>query len=375
MTSARPLEGLTVVEIGHSIAAPYAGFILSDLGAEVIKIEQPEGDAARGWGPPFHGDSATVFHLINRGKVSVTLDLSNPTDRQRASALIIQRADVVLQNLKFGALDRLGLNRDALLAEKPSLIWCDVGAYGATGPLRDKPGYDPLMQAVGGLMSVSGEPGGEPVRVTVSIVDMGAGLWSTIGILASVVERAKTGRGGVVSTSLYETAIAWMGVPITAYLASGALPEKTGSANAQIAPYQAFPTRDGHLMVAAGNDRLFHKLCAALQRGDLADNSKYQTNAGRVTHRHDLAQQLTQTFSERSSQYWIAALESAGIPCGPIRSVDQVVDDPQTKALGIVQAPPGDGPSLVALPLSFDGVRPEYRALAPPRTAPAGGEV
>src|SRR5947207_8027497 len=225
MSSVRPLSGLVVFEIGHSIAAPYAGLLLCELGAEVIKVENPEGgDACRGWGPPFLEGAATCFHAVNRAKAGVTIDLADVEDAARLRALILERGDVVIQNLKYGALDRYGLGAAELVAAKPSLVCCNLGAFGATGPLRDRPGYDPMMQAYGGLMSLLGEDGRPPVRVSVSIVDMAAGMWSVIGILAALQERGRTGRGGIVDASLYETALAWMAIPLAGYLADGKIP-------------------------------------------------------------------------------------------------------------------------------------------------------
>ncbi len=204
MSSTTPLSGLVVIEIGQSVAAPYAGMILGELGAEVIKVENPRtGDAARGWGPPFAEGAATCFHAVNRAKHGITIDLADPVEVEQLKTLILGRGDVVLHNLKFGALDRYGLSADALTAQKPSLVYCNLGAFGAVGPLRERPGYDPLMQAYGGLMSLMGEDGRPPVRVGVSIVDLATGMWSVIGILAALQERRRTGRGGVVDTSLY----------------------------------------------------------------------------------------------------------------------------------------------------------------------------
>jgi crotonobetainyl-CoA:carnitine CoA-transferase CaiB-like acyl-CoA transferase len=267
MSSPHPLSGLTVVEIGHSVAAPYAGMILGELGAEVIKVENPKGgDACRGWGPPFTEGTATAFHAFNRAKLGITIDLSDPAEIDKLRALIRDRADVLIHNLKHGTLDRYGLSAEALLAEKPDLVYCNLGAFGATGPLRDRPGYDPMMQAYGGLMSLLGEDGRPPVRVGVSIIDIATGMWSVIGILAALQERQHSGRGRVVDTSLYETTLAWMTLPISAYLANGEIPTRHGSGIEQIVPYQAFETADGFMMVAAGNDNLFRRLCAALDR-------------------------------------------------------------------------------------------------------------
>ncbi|MGH7060549.1 MAG: CaiB/BaiF CoA transferase family protein, partial [Stellaceae bacterium] len=248
MPSTRPLSGITVIEIGHSIAAPYAGMILGELGAEVIKVENPKGgDAARGWGPPFAEGAATCFHAVNRSKKGITIDLADPGEAEKLRDLVIERADVVLNNLKFGALDRYGLSAAALTQAKPALVYCTIGAFGAVGPLRERPGYDPLMQAYGGLMSMLGEDGRPPVRVAVSIVDLATGMWAAIGILAALQERARTGRGGVVDTSLYETALGWMTIPIAAYLANGEMPARFGSGVEMIVPYQAFAAADGHI--------------------------------------------------------------------------------------------------------------------------------
>lgn len=370
MPSTTPLSGLVVVEIGHSIAAPYAGMILGELGAEVIKVENPKtGDAARGWGPPFAAGAATCFHAVNRAKSGITVDLSDPAETARLNQLVIDRADVLLHNLKFGALDRFGLSAAALLAEKPSLVYCNLGAFGAVGPLRERPGYDPLMQAYGGLMSLMGEDGRPPVRVGVSIVDLATGMWAVIGILAALAERGRTGRGGVVDASLYESALAWMTIPLAAYLVDRKIPTRQGSGVEMIVPYQAFAAADGYLMVAAGNDNLFRRLCGVVARPDLADDPRFRTNKDRVVNRAALIGILDDIFAGEPIALWQQRLEAAGIPNGPLHSVDQVVGDPQTAALGIIQkfaaGTEPDPLALVGLPLSFDGVRPPFAKAAP----------
>ncbi len=364
MSSIRPLSGITVVEIGHSVAAPYAGMILGELGAEVIKVENPNGgDACRGWGPPFTEGTATAFHAFNRAKRGITIDLTDPAQVAKLRALICERADVAIHNQKYGTLDRYGLSAAALIAEKPSLVYCNIGAFGATGPLRDRPGYDPMMQAYGGLMSLLGEDGRPPVRVTVSIIDMATAMWAVIGILAALHERGRTGSGGVVDTSLYETTLAWMTLPISAYLADGEIPERHGSGVGPIVPYQAFAAADGHIMVAAGNDNLFRRLCGAIGRPGLAEDPRFRTNGDRVVNRAALVSILSDLLATEPIAVWAARLDAAGIPNGPIRTVDQVVADAQTAALGIIQR---SGPfSLVGLPLSFDGARPPFAKLAP----------
>ena len=367
MSSPHPLSGTVVVEIGHSIAAPYAGMILGELGAEVIKVENPSGgDACRGWGPPFLEGAATCFHAVNRGaKKDITIDLADPEDAARLRALILDRADVVLHNLKFGALDRYGLGAAELVAAKPSLVYCNLGAFGAVGPLRDKPGYDPMMQAYSGLMSLLGEDGRPPVRVPASIIDMGAGMWSVIGILAALQERGRTGKGGVVDASLYETGLAWMSIYLAGFLADGNIPARHGSGVDMIVPYQAFAAADGYMMVAAGNDNLFRRLCAVLDRPDLAEDPRFRGNKDRVVHRAELVPILAGIFAIRPVAHWAPLLEAAGIPNGPLNTLDQVVADPQTQALGIIQRRPESKLGLVGLPLSFDGVRPAFVKGAP----------
>ncbi len=364
MSSIRPLSGITVIEIGHSVAAPYAGMILGELGADVIKVENPKGgDACRGWGPPFTDGTATAFHAFNRAKRGITINLGDPAQVEKLHWLIHERADVLIHNLKYGTLECYGLSAAALTAEKPSLVYCNIGAFGSTGPLRDRPGYDPMMQAYGGLMSLLGEDGRPPVRVTVSIIDMATAMWAVIGILAALQERGRTGRGGVIDTSLYETTLAWMTLPISAYLADGEFPERHGSGVGPIVPYQAFAAADGHIMVAAGNDNLFRRLCGAVGRPGLAEDPRFRTNGDRVINRRTLIPILTDLFATEPISVWTGRLDAAGIPNGPIQMVDQVVADAQTAALGIIQQL--SSISLVGLPLSFDGTRPPLAKLAP----------
>jgi crotonobetainyl-CoA:carnitine CoA-transferase CaiB-like acyl-CoA transferase len=366
MSSTRPLAGLKVLEIGHSIAAPYAGMILGELGADVVKLENPgAGDYARGWGPPFVEGVSTVFHAMNRSKRGIAADLSDDATRAKVRRLILDEMDVVLHNLKPGALDKLELGAEGLIAQKPSLIYCNIGAFGAKGPLSQLPGYDPLMQAFGGLMSMLGEDGRPPVRVPVSIMDLATGMWTVIGILAAHAERGRTGMGGIVDTSLYETSCGWMAIPLADYLASRMLPQRTGSGVGMIVPYQAFPCSDGHLMVAAGNDNLFRKLCAVVGEPDLADDPRFARNAGRVENRAVIVAILSGALARDTRATWQARLEAVGVPCGPVQTLDQVVAHPQTAALGILQDSPDGTLRTIGLPLSFDGVRPACETGAP----------
>ncbi len=375
MPTTKPLAGMKVLEIGHSIAAPYAGMILGELGADVIKLENAgAGDYARGWGPPFSDGVATTFQAMNRAKRGITADLRDARMVARVRSLIINEMDVVLHNLKPGALDRLGLGADGLLAEKPGLIFCEMGAFGHVGPLRDLPGYDPLMQAFGGLMSMLGEDGRPPVRVPVSIMDLATGMWTVIGILAAHAERVRTGRGGRVDTSLYETSCAWMSIPLANYVEDRILPVRSGSGVTMIVPYQVFATADGFLMVAAGNDNLFQKLCGALGRGDLAGDARFKANASRVSHRDELISKLSETFVMGTTADWNGKLTEVGVPNGPVQTLDQVIAHPQTEALGILQSSPDGRLRTIGLPISFDGVRPAFE-VGPPGLGAHNSEV
>jgi crotonobetainyl-CoA:carnitine CoA-transferase CaiB-like acyl-CoA transferase len=361
-----PLEGVCVVEIGHSLAAPYAGMILGSLGATVIKIESADGgDYARDWGPPFIDGAAALFHAVNHGKSSIAMSLSNPDEADALRALIRTRADVVLQNLKAGGTEKYGLGADEMLRMKPSLVYCNLGAFGTSGPLRDKPGYDPLVQALSGLMSFLGQPGEPPSRIPVSVNDMGTGLWAAIGVLAALFRRQHTGEGEVVSVSLYETAISWAGIQIADYLASGVLPGRWGSGTAAIVPHQAFECADGTIMVAAGNDRLFRRLCDVLAVPALAADTRFATNGARVQNRVELIDLLHAEFRKADSAHWLAALDAAGIPSGPLQTIDQVVAHEQTKALDLLRTTDDGAATVVGVPISFGGARPAHVGRTP----------
>jgi crotonobetainyl-CoA:carnitine CoA-transferase CaiB-like acyl-CoA transferase len=361
-----PLSGTTVVEFCHSVAGPYAASILADLGADVVKVESPgKGDYGRDWGPPFAHGTSTLFHVLNHNKRGLALNLRDAETAERLTAFILDHADVVIQNMRPGAIDKLGLGAEALRAKKPSLIYCDLGAYGRSGPLREKPGYDPLMQAAGGIMSITGVEGGEPVRVGTSIVDMGSGMWAAMGILAALNRRHVTGEGCHVTTSLFETAVAWVAPHVGGYLATGDIRRRMGSGVNEIVPHQAFESADGHVMVAAGNDNLFRTLAKLLERPQLADDVRFATNSKRVENRHTLIPMLQEIFHTKPTAEWLTRLDAVGVPAAPIQSVDQVVASEQTKALGILQKAPDLDLTLVGLPLEFDGVRPPYRFSAP----------
>jgi crotonobetainyl-CoA:carnitine CoA-transferase CaiB-like acyl-CoA transferase len=369
-----PLSGVTVVELGHSVAAPFAGQILGDLGARVIKVENPDGgDDARAWGPPFwHGSSAT-FQSLNRNKLSVAVDLKDATECARLRALIVDEADVVVQNMRPGLVKRLGID-DRLCQENRRLVYCNLGAFGADGPMGDKPGYDPLMQAFGGIMSVTGEPGRPPVRVGPSIVDMGAGLWSVIGILAALQKRNATGEGGVVDTSLYETSLSWMTVPVAMQLASGKDPGRSGSEAAMIVPYKAYKASDKYLVIAAGNDALFARLAAVLGHPEWVGDPRFLDNAARVDNREALNGMIDQIVAVSSAAHWVDKLDAVGVPSAPLQSVSEVLAHPQTRALDMVRPVPDGSMSLMSLPLRFDGERLPFRC-SPPALGADNDEV
>jgi crotonobetainyl-CoA:carnitine CoA-transferase CaiB-like acyl-CoA transferase len=361
-----PLAGLVVFELGGSVAAPYAGQILGDLGADVIKVEKPNGDDARKWGPPFWDGASATFQALNRNKQSAVCELRNPEHVAALKQLIVERADVVMQNLRPGQVEALGLGGGALVAVKPSLIYCNLGAFGRTGALGGRPGYDPLMQAFGGVMSVTGEPGAAPVRVGPSIIDMGTGMWAVIGILAALHRRRHTGRGGVVDVSLFETAAALMSLHAAQYMASGELPRKLGSGTVGIVPYRAYRTADGYVVIAAGNDGLFRKLCGVLGHEEWTQDPRFASNPARVQNQTVLYGLIEPLIAKRATADWVAALDAAGVPCAPVQDVQQMLAHEQTRALGLVQAMPRGGDiRLIGLPVSFDGARPEPR-LPPP---------
>ncbi|QDJ44042.1 carnitine dehydratase [Bordetella hinzii] len=356
---------MVVVELGHSVAAPFAGQIFGELGATVIKVEKQDGDAARAWGPPFQEGAATLFQALNRNKQSVVCDLRDAAQTEALRQLIAERADVVLQNLRPGQVDALGLGGAALLALKPSLVYCNMGAFGGVGPLRQHPGYDPLMQAFGGIMSTTGEAGRPSVRVGASIVDMGTGMWAVIGVLAALLQRQTSGRGRIVDVSLFETATTWVSLIAAQVLVSGEAPPRYGSGTASIVPYKGYATADGEIVVAAGNDGLFRSLAKVVGHPEWAQDPRYADNPSRVANQAELYGALDAIFARQPTAYWLERLEAAGLPCSPVNDMNQMLAHPQTQALGLVQRVPGTGMDFIGLPLSFDGQRPRPRSRPP----------
>ncbi len=361
-----PLENIVVVELGHSVAAPIAGMILAELGATVLKIENPDGgDDARNWGPPFLHGAASTFQAINRNKYSVAADLKDAATVETLRRYIVDRADVVLQNMRPGLVERYCLDAEALRAQKPALIYCNMTAFGSSGPMKNAPGYDPLLQAFGGLMSVSGHPGQEPVRTGPSIIDQGAGMWAVIGILTALLRRKDTGDGCVVDTSLFETALSWMCMHIARYIASGQVPGPGGSENGGMAPYKAYQASDGWVVIAAANDNLFRRLAAALGHPEWPNDPRMDTNANRVRNRQRVNAAVAEVIITRPRQHWLDRLAAASVPCAALQTLDEVMSHAQTKSIGILQSSADGKFDLIGLPLQFDGERPAFRKNPP----------
>jgi crotonobetainyl-CoA:carnitine CoA-transferase CaiB-like acyl-CoA transferase len=360
-----PLEGVRVVDVTSSLAGPYCTEILGALGADVVKVEHPKrGDEARAWGPPFWEGSSVMFYAANLSKRSLALDLKRGRD---VLLRLVESADVFLQSLRPGTAKRLGFGPDELRSRNPDLVYCDIGAFGRLGPLSDRPGYDPLLQAFGGIISVTGETDRPGVRVGASLVDQGTGLWAALGILAALY----AGGGRTVDVSLLETAVALLPYQVTGYLAHGEAPGRYGTAFPLIAPYQVFRVRDGELMIAAANDGLFARLCDALGAGELASDPRFATNPARVQRRDELAALIQSKLDDVPLEQTLALLAEAGVPAAPVNDVGNVAEHEQTSALGLIQDLPKP---TVALPLSFEGERLLHRS-PPPRLGEHSDEI
>ena len=376
------LAGVRVADFSQNLAGPYATQILGDLGANVVKVEPPGGDPARRWGPPFVAGQSALFQAANRNKRSVVLDLKTPAGRGRAQELAAG-ADVVVQALRLGVAARLGIGYESVRRANPAVVYVSETSHGPDGPLREDPGYDPLLQARSGLMSVTGEAGGRPVRVGASVVDLGTGMWVALAVTSALMERARTGRGRHVEASLLDTALAWMSYHLTSFLATGADPQPQGTAIAMIAPYQAFPCVDGEVMIAAGTDAIFRRLCTALELG-LASDPRYSDNAGRVARREPLAALLSERTRRLPAEALLDLLREHGVPSAPIHTVASALADPQTVATDMLRScahPLAEDYVDVPMPLRWDGNRAPLRRVPPEagqhqdEVFPAGGGV
>ena len=340
------LSHLRVLDLSRVLAGPWASQMLGDLGAEVIKIEHPErGDDTRGWGPPYATGAdgkpveSAYFLCTNRNKRSVTIDIATPEGQALVRALALQ-ADVVLENFKVGGLAQYGLDWASLKALKPSLVYCSITGFGQTGPYAQRAGYDFLIQGMGGLMSVTGRADGEeegagPQKVGVALTDILTGLYATVGVLAALAHRDRTGEGQHVDLALLDVQVACLANQTANYLIGGTVPRRMGNAHPNIVPYQDFPTADGDMILAVGNDGQFAKFCEVAGRAEWARDERFATNARRVQHRAELIPLLRQATVMRATHDWVAALEAAGVPCGPINRLDEVFADPQVIARGL----------------------------------------
>lgn len=365
-----PLEGIRVIELARILAGPWAGQTLADLGADVIKVEAPEGDDTRRWGPPFidrAGDrSAAYFHATNRGKRSVTCDFRTAEGQETVRRLVAD-ADVVIENFKVGGLAKYGLDYESLRAVNPRLIYCSITGFGQTGPYAHRAGYDFIIQGMAGLMSVTGEAAGQPQKVGVAVTDVFTGIYAATAILAALVQRGRTGEGQQIDMALMDVASAIMANQAMNYLATGTAPQKMGNAHPNLAPYAVFDCADGWLILATGNDGQYQRLCALLGLPDMANAPEFLTNADRVTNRAELTRRLTEATRRFSKAELLAACEAQGVPAGPINDMAEVFADPQVVARGMqIMA---DGVPGVRSPFTFSGAD-----LALGKAAPKLGE-
>ena len=377
---AGPLAGLRVLELARILAGPWAGQILADLGADVIKVERKgSGDDTRGWGPPFveateggHLDAA-YFHATNRGKRSIEIDFESE-DGRRTVKKLAARSDVLVENFKVGGLAKFGLDYASLSNENPRLIYCSVTGFGQSGPYATRPGYDLMAQGIGGIMDLTGAPDGEPQRAGVPVADIFTGIYSVVGILAALIERERTGRGCLVDTALVDSQVGVLANQALNYLISGKVPRRIGNAHPNIVPYQVFPVADGHIIIATGNDSQFGKLCALLGESKIAEEPRYRSNSDRLANREELIARLSALTLRWRRDDLLAKLEELGVPAGPINTLEQVFADPQVIHRGMRIDPP----SPAAKGGSIPGVRTPIiiggRPMAAERPSPRLGE-
>jgi crotonobetainyl-CoA:carnitine CoA-transferase CaiB-like acyl-CoA transferase len=386
---AGPLQGIVVLDLSRILAGPWATQVLADYGATVLKVEHPQGgDDTRKWGPPYLEDAAghetreSAYYLsANRGKRSLAIDFSQPDGQQLVRRLAMQ-ADVLVENFKVGGLTRYGLGHEQLSAENPRLVYLSISAFGQDGPDAAKPGYDAMIQGMGGLMSLTGlpdgEPGAGPQKVGVAVADLMCGMYAVSAIIAALYERDRSGRGQYIDLSLLDTQVAWLANQNLNYLVSGEPPRRQGTAHPNIVPYQAFQTADGHLMLAVGNDAQFARFCDAAGAPELAADSRFKTNADRVAHRAALVPQVAGLLRRRTTREWLEALEVAQVPCGPINDLAQVFAEPQVRHRGLRMDLPhplaGTAPG-VRNPVRFSRSAVEYERAPPPLGADTAAEL
>ena len=371
---AKPLAGVKVLELARILAGPWAGQLLADLGAEVIKVERPEaGDDTRHWGPPFvtgadgTARDAAYFHACNRGKRSVAIDMAT-AEGQAEIRRLAAGSDVLIENFKVGGLARYGLDHASLAALNPRLVYCSITGFGQTGPYAARAGYDFIIQGMGGAMSLTGEPDGAPQKAGIAYADIFTGVYATVAILAALRRRDRTGQGGHIDMALLDTQVGVLANQALNWMASGNVPHRMGNGHANLVPYQSFATRDGDVIVAVGNDRQFERLCGILGCDGLARDQRFATNPGRVVNRAALLPILGGLIAGRGMAELSEALEAAGIPAGPINRIDQVFADPQVVARGMMLEPGSDPDGLpgLACPIVIDGDRMVADRRSPP---------
>ncbi|MFZ5910940.1 MAG: CaiB/BaiF CoA transferase family protein [Chloroflexota bacterium] len=362
------LAGLRIVDFSRVLAGPYCTMLLADFGAQVVKVESLAGDDTRQWGPPWLEGESAYYLSVNRNKRSLTLDLKHPKGQEIARRLA-GKADVLVENFKVGGMAKFGLDYESLSQTHPGLIYCSITGYGQDGPCRDLAGYDFIIQAEGGLMSITGPADGEPFKVGVAIVDITAGMYASHAILAALHHREKTGQGQFIDVALFDSQLGWLANVGQNYLVSQTPPKRYGNAHANIVPYEVFQTADGYLALGVGNDRQYKMLCEAAQRPDLWDDERFQTNPGRVTHRRELIPLWQAVFRARPTAAWIASLRELGIPAGPINDIPSALGHPQAVARNMVQeAKRADGsPVKLVGPVAKLSRTPARIASPPPR--------
>jgi crotonobetainyl-CoA:carnitine CoA-transferase CaiB-like acyl-CoA transferase len=367
--AAGALDGVRVLDLTRVLAGPYCTMFLGDLGAEVVKVEQPEaGDDTRGWGPPFVGGESAYFLAVNRNKRSLILDLKSPRHQQLLRRLA-QKADVLIENFRPGTMARLGLGEKELCSANPRLIYASLSAFGADGPMSSAPGYDLIVQAWGGLMSITGRPDGEPTKIGVAIIDVIAGLMLGKAICAALYAREKTGAGQILDTSLLEAQVACLVNAGSNYLIGGQIPQRYGNAHPSIVPYQSFQTADGYLVVGVASETIWQRFCPAVARADLVDDPRFRKNADRVAHREELLAILCEIFRSRDSKSWSRILEEAEVPSAPVQTIDQVFCHPQVTHRGMLAEmthPSAGKIKMAGLPVKFSATPASLR-LPPPR--------
>lgn len=360
-----PLSSVRVLDVTQNVAGPFCTQILADLGADVIKVEPPEGDGTRTWGPPFWKSQSTMFMAFNRNKRSLALNVKAEEGRAILNRLL-EQASILVVALRPSTAKRLQLDPESVKVAFPTLLVCELTAFGPTGPLADEPGFDPLIQSFSGLLSIMGSEGAPCARVATSIMDMGAGMWAALGIVSALLQRRSGSHGpSSVQTSLFETALAWMPYQILGFLATGETPRRLGTELPMIAPYGAYATADRDIMIAVGSEKLWKAFCRALDRPDLPEDERFSSNPRRVTQRAELRTALEEELRRKGADDWVTILTDFGVPAAPVNSIPEALDHPQTAEVGMLQYETLKDLPLIGLPLTFDQDRPRPREKPP----------